>query len=115
MLPSHFPEFNGYPHVHNFVARHPDMQFDDVRGMMKLPLPKFGIPAGCNFAAAAALCNLIGGISVVLYTPKDTKSGSGKRFNELVEVTPENIRLRKKLLTYSQRSRSVSAARLSIK
>jgi len=35
--------------------------------------------------------------------------------DELVEVTPENIRLRKKLLTYSQRLRSISAARLSIK
>jgi len=35
--------------------------------------------------------------------------------DELVEVTPKNIRLRKKLLTYSQRLRSVSTARLSIK
>jgi len=34
---------------------------------------------------------------------------------ELVEVTPMNIRLRKKLLTDSQRLRSISAARLSIK
>ena len=33
--------------------------------------------------------------------------------HELVEVTPENIRLRKKLLTDSQRARSISAARLS--
>ena len=35
--------------------------------------------------------------------------------DELVEVTPKNIRLRKKLLTYSQRLRSTSAARLSVK
>jgi len=35
--------------------------------------------------------------------------------DELVEVTPKNIRLRKKLLTYSQRLRSISAVRLSIK
>jgi GTP-binding protein len=34
--------------------------------------------------------------------------------HELVEVTPKNIRLRKKLLTYSQRARSISAAKLSI-
>jgi len=34
---------------------------------------------------------------------------------ELVEVTPKNIRLRKKLLTQSQRLRSISAARLSVK
>jgi GTP-binding protein len=35
--------------------------------------------------------------------------------DELVEVTPKNIRLRKKLLTYSQRLRSISTTRLSIK
>lgn len=35
--------------------------------------------------------------------------------DELVEVTPKNIRLRKKLLVYSQRLRSASAARLSVK
>jgi len=35
--------------------------------------------------------------------------------DELVEVTPENIRLRKKLLTYSQRLRSISSAKVSIK
>ena len=35
--------------------------------------------------------------------------------DELVEVTPKNIRLRKKLLTNSQRLRSISTARLSIK
>ena len=35
--------------------------------------------------------------------------------DELVEVTPKNIRLRKKLLVYSQRLRRISAARLSIK
>jgi GTP-binding protein len=35
--------------------------------------------------------------------------------DELVEVTPENIRLRKKLLTQAQRLRDVSAARRSIK
>ncbi len=35
--------------------------------------------------------------------------------DELVEVTPENIRLRKKLLTYTQRLRSISTARASVK
>jgi GTP-binding protein len=35
--------------------------------------------------------------------------------DELVEITPKNIRLRKKLLVYSQRLRSVSTARLSVK
>jgi len=35
--------------------------------------------------------------------------------DELVEVTPENIRLRKKLLTQAQRLRDISSSRRSIK
>jgi GTP-binding protein len=35
--------------------------------------------------------------------------------DELVEVTPQNIRLRKKILRYSQRLRQLAAARLSVK
>jgi GTP-binding protein len=35
--------------------------------------------------------------------------------DELVEVTPENIRLRKKLLTHAQRLRNISSLRRSIK
>jgi GTP-binding protein len=35
--------------------------------------------------------------------------------DELGEVTPQNIRLGKKLLTYSQRLRRLAASRLSMK
>jgi GTP-binding protein len=35
--------------------------------------------------------------------------------DELVEVTPENIRLRKKFLTQAQRLRDIASARRSIK
>jgi GTP-binding protein len=35
--------------------------------------------------------------------------------DELVEVTPENIRLRKKLLTHAQRLRNIASTRLSMK
>jgi GTP-binding protein len=35
--------------------------------------------------------------------------------DELIEVTPQNIRLRKKLLAYSQRLRRLAASRLSMK
>jgi hypothetical protein len=84
MLRSKFPEFRNYPEVLNFATNHLDMQFNDVRGMMKLPLPAIGITGGCNFAAAAILCNLISGISVVLYTPKRRKAGSGEKFKSLL-------------------------------
>jgi hypothetical protein len=77
-----------YPLVYDFISNHVEMQFIDVRGMLKLPLPKQGISGGCNFAATAVLCNLISGISRTLYNPKE-KSGakkptSGKLFKELL-------------------------------
>lgn len=56
MLPSQFPEFKAYPAVHSFVTYHLAVQFDDVRGMMKLPLPEVGIRAGCNFSGS---CNIV--------------------------------------------------------
>jgi GTP-binding protein len=34
--------------------------------------------------------------------------------DELVEITPKNIRLRKKQLTYSQRLRGISTAKLKV-
>jgi hypothetical protein len=58
------------------------MQFIDVRGMLKLPLPKQGISGGCNFAATAVLCNLISGISRILYN--SDKSGARELFRELL-------------------------------
>jgi len=61
------------------------MQFNDVRAMMRLPLPAVGIEAGCDFATAMTLCNLISEISVVLYTPRNPKAGRGKRFKKLLE------------------------------
>ena len=71
-----------YPLVYKFISSHVEMQFVDVRGMLKLPLPKQGINGGCNFAAMAVLCNLISGIFRILY--KSNKSGAGELFRELI-------------------------------
>jgi hypothetical protein len=35
----------------------------DVRAMLRLPLPEIGITAGCNFAAVHVLLNLLSGLS----------------------------------------------------
>src|SRR5262245_13168500 len=67
MKPSEFPELTKYRAVGRFFRNHLDMQFSDVRALMKLPLPEQGLPAGCTFIAAAALANLIGGFAEVLY------------------------------------------------
>jgi hypothetical protein len=47
------------------------MQYGDVRAMLRLPIlaatPEETIENACNFVAAAALSNLVSGISVVFY------------------------------------------------
>lgn len=73
MLPSELSEFEAYPDVLALVKNYLDPPFNDLRGLLKLPLPNVGITGGCNFASAALLCNLISGISVVLYTPTNPK------------------------------------------
>ena len=63
--PSQLPGLAAYPAVQRMFREHLDMQFEDLRAMLQLPVR--GMRSGCNFAAAATLTNLIGGFSVVLY------------------------------------------------
>jgi hypothetical protein len=95
-------EFAPYPTVNAFVDKHLTMQFGDVRDMLRLPLPDidnlpendpYRMTHGCNFAAAAILCNLISGVSVSLYQPAKPKVkrkgkwewiGSGQAFKQLL-------------------------------
>lgn len=93
MLPSQIPEFQTYPAVHQFAGEQLDLLFAEVRVLLRLPLPEVGIAEGCTYAAAAALCNLISGISMTLYTPRDPKSGHAKVFRELLkEYYPWELR-----------------------
>ena len=46
MVLSQFADLRAYPRVRRFVREYLDMQFDDVRGMMKLPRPRQGITGG---------------------------------------------------------------------
>ena len=43
------------------LAVRPHLQ--DVRAMLRLPLPDVGLTAGCNFAAVHALLNVLSGLS----------------------------------------------------
>lgn len=88
MNPSEFPELLKYRPVQRFFTNHLDMQFSDVRTLMKLPKPGQGLPAGCNFIAAAALANLIGGFAEVLYAAQPSMNGlhqSGARLQALLK------------------------------
>src|SRR5262249_30070038 len=90
-----FPEFKKYPSVYALMAKQIDMQFADARALMKLPASEVDPGAGCNLTTAATLCNLISGLSVVLFTPdkavltKELSAGkyraSGDRFKGLLK------------------------------
>jgi hypothetical protein len=112
MLPSTFPELAKYPAVDRFFQKHLDMQFNDVRTMMKLPRPRQGLPAGCNFAAAATLANLIGGFAEVLFAAPPSMDGarqSGERLQAVIKQfypwqSGERRKVKAKVLYYFVRN-----------
>jgi hypothetical protein len=89
MKPSEFEEIRDYAHLRDFLSRHFDMQVDDVRCLLQLPMKEHGLHAGCNFTAVNILSDLIAGSSVLFYCPSieglSTPGDRGKRFKRLVE------------------------------
>jgi hypothetical protein len=61
------------------LAVRPHLQ--DVRAMLRLPLPEAGITAGCNFAAVQVLLNVLSGLSRLM---GPTPPNSGKAFTAFV-------------------------------
>jgi hypothetical protein len=86
LLPSQFPEVQGYPHLLKMLQDAVDLHFDDLRTILQLPTA--GLNAGCNFTAAARLFDLISGASVLFYrtSPKKAREvyGSGEKFRRLL-------------------------------
>src|SRR5438045_2647663 len=76
MNPSEIPALAAYPSVLASFQNHIDMQFADVRAMMRFPIrPEF--EAGFNLAAASRLMEMVSGFSVVLYADPDPKMPPG--------------------------------------
>jgi hypothetical protein len=69
MLPSEFAEVQAHGDLKRLLAEHVDMQFVDLRTMLRLPLA--GLAGECNFAAASFLFNIIAGSSVCFYRTSD--------------------------------------------
>jgi hypothetical protein len=95
MRPEHIPELVNYPYVQAFIVGHLAMQFGDVRAMLRLPTGAGDerIENGCNFPATAHICNLISGISVVLFNrhsrppgPRRRSRDRGQRFCALLRA-----------------------------
>jgi len=87
--PSEFPEVAEHAHLRDFLSRHFDMQVEDVRSMLRLPIEEQGLNGGCNFAAVNILSDLVAGCSVLFYCPSieglTTPGDRGKRFKRLIE------------------------------
>lgn len=55
------------PTVRRLIDRLERISFSDVHTMLRLPIPNYGINAGCNFAITHVLLTTVGGISTTLY------------------------------------------------
>jgi hypothetical protein len=109
MLPSEYLEVQGRDGLKRLLAEQVDMQFVDLRTMLRLPmadppgraailsnllrrmlrLPVGDLPGGCNFAAASILFNLIAGSSVCFFNTSDAafteRRDRGQRFKGVLE------------------------------
>ena len=97
LLPSEFDEVTGYPHLRRLLDDHIDMQFEDVRAVLRLPASKtLGSPAGGNFLAANALLAVVSGFSVLFLRagPEAFKHPyrSGERFRDVLQYMPWDAR-----------------------
>ncbi len=81
MNPSEFSAAKPYPAIVKILQIQVDMQFEDVRSMLLLPLHRY--MGGCNFATANFICNIISGISAILYKP--TEGLQNDRFKDLMK------------------------------
>ncbi len=86
MLPSEFSEVQSYPALKRLLENQVDMQFIDLRTLLRLP--QFGLVGGCNFTAASVLFNVIAGSSVCFYNPSkdvlDERRNRSERFRGLL-------------------------------
>jgi len=95
VVPSELPG-SDYPVLTEFLRRQVDMQFADLRLLLRLPVPELEPHVGCNLTAASMMLNVISGFSRWFYRTeraakimeKETKKGhalSAERFKGFVE------------------------------
>jgi hypothetical protein len=71
VIPSNLVVAERHPATREFLRRHVDMQFEDLRLLFRLPVEELGANVGCNFTAAAMMLNVVSGFSVWLYQTDD--------------------------------------------
>jgi hypothetical protein len=87
MLPSQFPEVEAYLDLQRVLERLVDMQFADLRDLMRLPA--YTIRSGMNLTTAARLFDVVSGCSICFYNstvPKLSQSGiAGREFKGILQ------------------------------
>lgn len=97
VLPSAYPEAANLPAVRQLLSELIDMQFADLRILLRLPDPNLAPNVGCNFTAAAMMTNRISGFSIWFFhnryarslEPEEKKKGqaySARRFKGFVRA-----------------------------
>jgi hypothetical protein len=97
VLPSAYPEAANLPAVRQLLGDLIDMQFQDLRVLLRLPDPTLAPNVGCNFTAAAMMTNLMSGFSTWFFhsryarrlEPLEKKKGqaySARRFKGFVRA-----------------------------
>jgi hypothetical protein len=66
-LPSEFPEARDLPAVQTLLREQVDMQFADMRALLRLPSDDVAPGVGCNFTMGAMLFNQISGFSIWMF------------------------------------------------
>jgi hypothetical protein len=63
--PSAYVSQSAYPALHGLIRDHIDMQFEDLRTLLYLPIGDLGLHGGMNLLATAAILNAISGASMI--------------------------------------------------
>src|SRR6266508_723251 len=74
VLPSAYPEAANLASVRQLLSELIDMQFQDLRVLLRLPDPALAPNVGCNFTAAALMTNLISGFSIWFFHNRYAKA-----------------------------------------
>ena len=97
VLPSAYPEAAQLPAVRQLLGELIDMQFQDLRVLLRLPDPALAPNVGCNFTAGAMMTNLISGFSIWFFhnryarslepaERKNKQSYSARRFKAFIRA-----------------------------
>jgi hypothetical protein len=88
MFPSELIDAQRYPSLKQLLEIQLDMQFVDLRTLLRLPRSDDGLNGGCNLTAASLLFSIVAGSSVLFYDASTTAMAdgrqSGRRFKELL-------------------------------